>query len=230
MARVEDILQKMMRRFDSSDEQAKELRDNLVTIGQKVDAHAKKKGLSALTIPCTIDLLYFAKSLCDLSASINLMPLSIYKKLCLGHSKPTELWFMMADRIGKRIIRILHDVLMKVESFIFPTDFVIHKFEVDLEVPIIIGRLFLASGPALVAMEKWQMKFRLNNEEATLNVCRSIKRNGELKTVSSISYRVESTSEVQIEECLCVEALVAVIMKFESDGIEEYGYFVAALE
>ena len=74
------------------------------------------------------------------------------------------------------------------------------------------------------------MKFRLNNEEATFNNCRSMKQNGEIQTVYAISHRVERTFEVQIEECLVVEALAAVIMNFESDGIEEYESLVSALE
>ena len=82
----------------------------------------------------------------------------------------------MADRTVKRPIRILHDVLVKVESFIFLADFVILYCEVDFEVSIIIGRPFLAIGRALVYMEKGQMKFRLNNEEAPFNVCKTIGR------------------------------------------------------
>ena len=54
----------------------------------------------------------------------------------------------------KRPIGILHDVLVKVESFIFLEDFVILDCEVDFEVPIILGRLFLATGRDLVHMEK----------------------------------------------------------------------------
>ena len=74
------------------------------------------------------------------------------------------------------------------------------------------------------------MKFRLNNEEEKFNICRSMKQSGELQTVSVISYRVESMSEVQIEEPLSVEALAAVIMNLESDCIEEYGSLVGALD
>ena len=53
-----------------------------------------------------------------------------------------------------------------------------------------------------------------------------MKKNGEIQTLSSISYRVKSMFEVQIEEHLGVEALAAMIMNFESDGIEEYGSLV----
>ena len=66
-------------------------------------------------------------------------------------------------------------MLVKVESFIFPTDFVILDCEVHFEVPIILWRSFLASECALIDMEKAQMKFRLNNEEETFNICRSMK-------------------------------------------------------
>ena len=114
----------------------------------------KKKDSSAFTIPCTIGLLQFAKSLCDLSARINLVPLSIYKKLGLGDLKPTTMRLLMADRTEKRPIGILDDILVKVESFIFPAYFVILDCEVDFEVPIILERSFLSTGRALVDMEK----------------------------------------------------------------------------
>ena len=78
----------------------------------------------------------------------------------------------------KRPIEILHDVLVKLESFIFPADFVILDCEVDFEVPIILERPFLATGIDLVDMEQGKMKFRLNNEEATFNICRSMRHSG----------------------------------------------------
>ena len=99
------------------------------------------------------------KALCDLGASINLIPLSIYKKLGLGDPKPTAMRLLMANRTTKRPIWILHDVLVKVESFMFPIDFVILDCEVNFEVPIILGRPFLTTGKSLVYMEKGQIKF-----------------------------------------------------------------------
>ena len=86
----------------------------------------------------------------------------------------------MADRTVKRSIGILHVVLVKVESFIFLADFVILDCEVDFEVPIILRRPFLATGRTLVDMEKGQMKFWLNNEEATFNICRTMRQSGEI--------------------------------------------------
>ena len=101
----------------------------------------------------------------------------------------------MADRTVKRPIGILHVVLVKVESFIFLAYFVILDCEVDFEVPIILGRPFLATGRALVDMEKGQMKFWLNNEEATFNSSRTMRQSGEHQSVSTISHKEKMKKE-----------------------------------
>ena len=157
----------------------------------------KEEDPGVFTIPCTVGSLHFAKALCYMGASINLMPLSIYKKLGLGDPKPTAMRLLMVDRTVKRPIGILHDVLVKVESFIFPADFFILDCEVDFEVPIILGRPFLATGRALVDMEKGQMTFRLNNEEATFNICRTMRQSGELQSVSDISHKEKMKKETE---------------------------------
>ena len=87
------------------------------------------------------------KALCDLGARINLMPLSIYKKLGLGDPKPTVMRLLMDDRTVKRPIGILHDVLVKVESFSFPADFVI------LDVSSILKCLLFSEGHSLLQVE-----------------------------------------------------------------------------
>ena len=101
----------------------------------------------------------------------------------------------MADRTVKRPIGILHDVLVKLESFIFLADFVILDCEVDFEVPVILGRPLLSIGRALVDMEKGQMKFRLNSEEATSNICRTMRQSGELQSLSAISHKEKMKKE-----------------------------------
>ena len=166
----------------------------------------KKEDPGAFTIPCTIGLLHFAKALCDLGASINLMPLSIYKKLGLGDPKPIAMRLLMADRTVKRLIGILNYVLVKVESFIFSVDFVVLDCEVDFEVPIILGRPFLATGRALVDMEKGQMKFWLNNEEVTFKICRSMRQSGDLQSVSAISHKekMKKDNELKSEKRECM--------------------------
>ena len=72
----------------------------------------------------------------------------------MGDPKPTVMRLLMTDQTEKRPVGILHDVLAKLESFIFLGNFMIIDCEVDFEVPIIIGRLFLATCRALVDWRK----------------------------------------------------------------------------
>nr|ABI34335.1 Integrase core domain containing protein [Solanum demissum] len=87
-----------------------------------------------------------------------------------------------------------------------------------------------ATGCALVDMDKGQIKFRLNIEEINFNICRSMKQGSELQSVSVVNHIEEGGSTVPIEERLGVDALEAVLMNFESDGIEDYDELVAALD
>ncbi|XP_070026413.1 uncharacterized protein [Nicotiana sylvestris] len=127
------------------------------------------------TIPCIIGNFAFAKALCDLRASINLMPLAIYKRLDIGRARPTSMLLQLADRIVKRPFGILDDVLIQAGKFVFPADFVILDCKVDEEIPIILGRPFLATGRALIDCETGELKMRLNDEEITFNMQKSMR-------------------------------------------------------
>ncbi|XP_070043301.1 uncharacterized protein [Nicotiana tomentosiformis] len=130
----------------------------------------------SFTIPCTIGSYAFAKTLCDLGASINRMPLSIYKTLGIGRARPTSMLLQLAYRTVKRPSGILDDVLVQVGKFVFPADFVILDCQVDEEIPIILGRPFLATGITLIDCEMEELKMRLNNEEITFNVQQTMRR------------------------------------------------------
>ncbi|XP_075091649.1 uncharacterized protein LOC142171844 [Nicotiana tabacum] len=110
----------------------------------------KKEDPGAFTIPCTIGLRDFERALCDNGARINLMPLAIYKQSELSMPRPTSMRLQMADRSIKRPARIVDDVLVKVGKFLLPADFWILDCSVDKEIPIILGRPFLATGRALM--------------------------------------------------------------------------------
>nr|XP_016508394.1 PREDICTED: uncharacterized protein LOC107825980 [Nicotiana tabacum] len=113
----------------------------------------KKEDPGAFTIPCTIGERDFAKALCDNGASINLMPLAIYKQVGLGMPRPTSMRLQMVDRSIKRPVGIVDDVIVKVGKFHLPADFVILDCAVDKDIPIILGRPFLATGRALMDSE-----------------------------------------------------------------------------
>ncbi|XP_059306513.1 uncharacterized protein LOC132057955 [Lycium ferocissimum] len=147
----------------------------------------KKEDPGAFTIPCTIGMYKFGKALCDLGASINLMPLAIFNKLGLRTPRPTTMRLLMANRTMKRLVGILYDVLVRVDRFIFPADFVILDCEVDFEVPIILGRPFVATGRAFVDVERNDLKFRMNDEEVTFHIFKSMKQLTDMSVVSVIN-------------------------------------------
>ncbi|XP_070008597.1 uncharacterized protein [Nicotiana sylvestris] len=124
----------------------------------------------SFTIPCTIGSYAFAKALCDLGSSINLVPLAIYTKLGIGRARSTSMLLQLADRTVKRPTWILNDVLVQVGKFVFPVDFVILDFQVDEVILIILRRSFLATGRALIDCETGELKMRLNDEEFIFNV------------------------------------------------------------
>nr|XP_016484292.1 PREDICTED: uncharacterized protein LOC107804868 [Nicotiana tabacum] len=98
------------------------------------------------TILCAIRLTSFTKVLCDLGASINLMLYAIFKKLGLGDPRPTTMKLLMTYRTLKKPLGAIDDILIKVDRFYFPADFVILDCEMDVEILIILGRPFLATG------------------------------------------------------------------------------------
>ena len=91
----------------------------------------KMKDLGCFCIPCTIGQCNIERALCDLRANVNLMPLSVYKKLGLGEVKPITISLLLADRLIKHPRAVLEKVLVKVDKFIFPTDFIILYMEED---------------------------------------------------------------------------------------------------
>ena len=94
------------------------------------------------------------KALCDSRASINLMLLSIAKRLSLGELTPTAMTLQMVDRTLAHHEGILEDVLIKVGKFFFPVDFVVINIEEDKKVPLLLGKPFLATGATLIDLKK----------------------------------------------------------------------------
>ncbi|XP_038889677.1 uncharacterized protein LOC120079535 [Benincasa hispida] len=125
----------------------------------------KQKDPRIFTVPCSIGGLDVGHALCDLGASINLMPLSIFKKFGMGEAQSTSVTLQLADRTIKYPEGKIEDVLVKVDNLIFPTDFIILDYEADREVPIILGRPFLATRKVLIDVHKDSDVCQLNNIE-----------------------------------------------------------------
>jgi hypothetical protein len=114
----------------------------------------KYKDLGCPTISCTIGISHIEKALLDLGASVNLLPYSVYLQLGLGELKPTSMTLQLADRSVKIPRGIVEDVLIKVDKFYFPVDFIVLDTEpvqnVGVQIPVILGQPFLATANALI--------------------------------------------------------------------------------
>ena len=136
----------------------------------------KMQDSGSFTIQCTIGNFEVGKALCDSSASINLMPLSVVKRLSLGELTPTTMSLWMADWSMAQPEGILEDVLIKVGKFIFLVDFVVINMEEDKKIPLLLGRPFLAIRAALIDVKKGELSLRVGTEEVHFNLNQSLKQ------------------------------------------------------
>nr|GEX85084.1 reverse transcriptase domain-containing protein [Tanacetum cinerariifolium] len=136
----------------------------LKKLPKKVGDHGK------FLIPCDFSGMDVCHALADLGASINLMPLSIWKKLSLPELTPTWITLELADRSITRPKGVVEVVFVKVGKFHFPTDFVVVDFKADPRVPLIFGRSFLRTGHALIDVYGEEITFRVNDEAVTFNL------------------------------------------------------------
>ncbi|GJV54112.1 reverse transcriptase domain-containing protein [Tanacetum coccineum] len=121
-------------------------------------------------IPCDFPGMDECLALADLGASINLMPLSVWKKLSLPELTPTCMTLELADRSITQPIGIAEDVYLKVGKFKFPADFVVVDFDADPRVPLILGRSFLKTGRALIDVYEGELTLRVGKEAVTFNL------------------------------------------------------------
>ena len=114
------------------------------------------------------------KALLDLGASVNLLPYSMYKQLGLGELKPTSITLSLANRSIKIPKGTVEDVLIQVDKFYYPVDFVVLDIEPAAAganyVPIILRRPFLATSNAIINCQNGVMQLTIGNMTLELNI------------------------------------------------------------
>ena len=70
---------------------------------------------------------------------------------------------------------MIEDILVKVEKFIFPTDFTVLDMKEDKDIPIILGGPFLATSRALIDVQKGELKLRAQDDEVTFKVFKAMR-------------------------------------------------------
>ena len=147
------------------------------------------------------------EKLCDFGARINLMPLSVVRRLSLGELIPTTMSLKMVDRSMAQPKGILEYVLVKVGKFIFPVDFMVINIEEDKKVPLFLGRPFLAIGAALIDVKKGELTLRVGTKEVHFNLNQSLKQHdveqGQCMRINSvIPVRKEKNDDFMNENSL----------------------------
>ncbi|GJR84251.1 reverse transcriptase domain-containing protein [Tanacetum coccineum] len=124
-------------------------------------------------IPCDFLELDECLALADLGASINLMPLSVWKKLSLPKLTSTRMTLELVNRLVAYPIGVAEDVFVKVGKFHFSADFVIIDYDVDPWVPLILKRPFLRTARALIDYAQEVLRFsdssKSSNPTSTLD-------------------------------------------------------------
>ena len=139
------------------------------------------------------------KALLDLGASVNLMPYSVYKQLGLGELQPTNITLSLADRSVKIPMGMVEDILVKIDKFYYPVDFVVLDTEPNSNepnhVPIILGRPFLATANAIINCRNGVMQLTFGNMTLEVNIFHLNNKPNLLETENHINDEVVSSCQ-----------------------------------
>ncbi|XP_019230593.1 PREDICTED: uncharacterized protein LOC109211513 [Nicotiana attenuata] len=131
----------------------------------------------SFTIPCLLVSEKFDKALYGSGASINLMPLSVFRKLegALGVIKSIPASLQLADQTTILPEGIIEDILVRVDKFVFLVDFILVDMEVNKEAPLILWRPFLCTGRSILDICDGQLMLRVVNEKVVFQMKRMMK-------------------------------------------------------
>src|SRR3954462_10183607 len=193
----------------------------------------KLKDPGSFSIPCMIGDVKFSNALCDLGASVNLMPYSLFVKLGIGEMKNTTISLQLADRSIVYPQGIVEDILIKVEHFIYPIDFVVLDMEEDRNVPLILGRAFLRTARTIIDVFEGKILMRLGEEQIEFNFVNSMKYSPEVDScwmVEEVDMLAVEAERKDFEEDPLKLCLNESIMDEDSADIEDVKEMVRALD
>jgi hypothetical protein len=162
-------------------------------------------------ISCFIGEHKIEKALLDLGASVNLLPYSVFESLNLGELKPTSVTLLLADRSVKVVRGIVEDLLVQVNKFIYPVDFIVldtQPVEACNSFPVILGCPFLATSNALINYRNGLMKLFFRNMTLEMNIFNICKQHGDDNDLQEVDFIEKlvydqfqtTSSEIEIDE------------------------------
>jgi len=150
----------------------------------------KLKDPRSFSILCVVGDITISQALCDLEAS------SMCKRLHVGELKPTIILIQLVDCFVKCHIRVLEDVPLQVGKFFIPYDFIVMEMEEDAQVPIILGRPFLATVGAMIDIKNGRLFLQVGEEKLKFNLSQAIA----YLLLDDACYRVDLLEKVVLKE------------------------------
>ena len=189
----------------------------------------KYKDQGCPTISVNIGGISVEKALLDLGASVNLLSYSMYKQLGLGELKPTSITLSLADRSIKIPKGTIEDVLIQVDIFYYPVDFVVLDTEPVAvgpnHVPIILGRPFLATSNAIINCRNGTMQLTFGNMTLELNIFHLGKRHmhseeGDFEEICILDTILEEqANQQQVQDILTSELSECLVEQHEHQEV-----------
>jgi len=140
----------------------------------------KQKDLDAFTLPCVIGNANFKRGLCDLGASISVIPKHVYDSLSLEPLNKTSIVIQLANRSFVYLLGVIKDVLVKIDSLVIPCDFYILDMEHDScdssnNIPILFRRPFLKTVNTKIDCGKDTLFMEVGDEKIEFNFHNAMK-------------------------------------------------------
>ena len=193
------------------------------------------------TISMNIGGISVEKALLDLGASVNLLPYSMYKQLGLGELKPTSITLSLANRSIKIPKGTIEDVLIQVDRFYYPVDFVVLDTKPVAvgpnHVPIILGRPFLATSNTIINCRNGIMLLTFGNMTLELNIFHLGKRHmhseeGDFEEICILDTILEEqANQQQVQDILTSELSECLVEQYEHQEVSlMQGYWRRRIE
>jgi hypothetical protein len=159
----------------------RKLDDETVTLTEKVSAilmnklPPKLQDPGSFTIPCSIGSTKFNRALCDLGASVSLMPKYIFDRIGVGELVPTRISLQLADRSVKYPVGQVEDLPLQVGKFYISIDFVTIKMDKDPDTSLILGRPFLNTAGTQIDVRGGKLTFEIGKEKVEFDMFKALK-------------------------------------------------------
>ncbi|KAG7567991.1 Retrotransposon gag domain [Arabidopsis thaliana x Arabidopsis arenosa] len=181
----------------------------------------------SFTLPCSLGPLFFNKCLCDLGASVSLMPLSVARRLGFNKYKSCQIQLILADRSVRVPHGMLEDLPVRIGRVEIPTDFVVLEMDEEPKDPLILGRPFLATAGALIDVRRGKIDLNLSDDfKMTFDITKTMKK----PTIDGQVFYIEEMDRLAdelLEELTEEDYLQSALTKDGEEGflhLETLGY------